>query len=367
MKKKKIKVVHYLPSMINGGIESMLLNYCTKLCDTFDFVFIINGTFEDKCYGKFKRISSKIYQVPYWKHNFFKHNRILFDILKKEKPMIFHVHFGIANFLACFIAQLSGIKIRISHCHTYKPSKNLKEKVFTFLSKLFATNNVACGKGAAEFLVGKKQIDSVKVLYNAIDLKKYKYSEKKRNEIRQKYGILDKKIYGNVGRFSFQKNQLFLIDIFEEIYRRDNESYFFIIGGNDNEYDQVISKLNSSTIKDNCIILKDINNVYDYYSAFDVLLLPSLYEGFAVTVVEAQASSLPCILSPTITKEFNSNCIFFAEDLINYKKWADISMKDYKINRNSNIVDLSKFDINKSYLDMSNLYKSCLGGDKFEK
>ena len=352
------KIVHYIPALVNGGIESMLLNYYEKMNNEFEFIIVVHGNIEENCKKKFEKLGSKIYNIPHWNNNIFKHNIELYKILKKEKPNIFHSHHGIYNFLPCLIALFANVKIRISHCHAYFPKKNKKEKIFSNLSSLFATNNAACGIEAAKYLTSSDKVKKgkVKIIYNAVDLEKFKYNENIRNKIRKELKWENNYVYGNVGRFSLQKNQLFLIDIYEEIFKYDKNARFLIIGGDGEEYINVLDKLKKSSIRKYCIVLKNISNVNDYYSVMDCLILPSLFEGFAVTVVESQASNLPCILSPTITKELKSPFIFYSRTLENIKDWIEAVKKIKSVNRNDNTIDLCEFNINKSYIKLKNYY-----------
>lgn len=360
------KIVHYIPALVNGGIESMLLNYYNKLNDKYKFIIIVHGDIEKSCRKKFESLGAVIYYIPHWTKNFFKHNKELYRILKNEKPSIFHTHHGIYNFLPCMIAMFSKIKIRISHCHAYFPKVNKKDKIFSLFSYFFATNYAACGKGAAEYLVSfcKNKKNNVKIIYNSIELDKFKYNETVRNKIRKKLNWENNYIYGNVGRFSLQKNQLFLIDIYEKIFQSNNNSRFIIIGGDGEEYSMILNKLNNSLIRDYCLVLKNISNVNEYYSVMDCLLLPSLFEGFAVTVIEAQASNLPCVLSPTITKEFLSTNIYYSKSLNNINDWLNIIKKIKFKDRKKVDKTLDIFNINKSCLELNIYYSNLIGGKK---
>ena len=356
------KVVQYIPALVNGGIEAMLLNYYERLNKKFKFIIIVHGEIEQNCKNKFEELGAKIYKIPHWNDNFFKHNSELYRILKNEKPHIFHSHHGIYNFIPCLVALYAGIKIRISHCHAYFPKKSSKEKLFSCLTYFFATNHAACGKGAAKYLVNAKKMQNgdVEIIYNAIDLEKFKYNRLSRKKIRNSLNWNDNLIYGNVGRFCLQKNQLFLIEIYERIFELNKKARFLIIGGNGNEYDKIVNKLNNSPIKDYCILLNNIQNVNEYYLAMDFLILPSLFEGFAVSVVESQVSNLPCILSPTITREFETNNIYYSKSLENIDDWINSLNEVKQYDRSKNLVDFSNFDINKSCKNLESYYNSLI-------
>ena len=362
--KKKIKIVHYLPNLVNGGIESMLLNYYSKLSTEFTFVVVIHNIPEEKCLKAFNDLGITVYQITHWNNNFIKHFKELYNILIIEKPEIFQTHHNLYNFIPCFIAKCAGVKKRISHCHNYLPKKNIKQKLFSFLSYVFSTNQAACGIGAATFLTNKSCVskNKVKIIYNAIPIDKYKYNPNIRNKIRNLHQWNDFYVYGNVGRFCEQKNQLFLIKIYEQIYANNPNSRFLIIGGDGPLYKAIKDKIDNSSIRNVTTILKNITNVNEYYQAMDFLLLPSLYEGVSVTLIEGLISNLPCIISDTITDEFTSKLIHYAS-IKSVDSWIS-EIQNIRNNSNRiNYIDkelLEKFDIEKLSKNLSEYYKNLL-------
>ncbi len=357
---KKIKIVHYLPNLVNGGIESMLLNYYEKLQQEFEFVIVIHEKPIDSCVKKFEKLGIKIYQIEHWIRNPKQNYKDLFKILKEEQPEIFHTHHNLNNFIPCFIAKQAGIKIRVSHCHRYFPKKTMKQKLYSLLTRWFSTDFAACGLGAAQFMTNKKWVEQgkVKIIYNAVDLEKFKYSKASRENIRKLHGWGPNDfVYGNIGRYAEQKNQLFLIDVYEKIASKSKNAKFVIIGGDGHLYSQILERVNTSKIKEKTVVLKDLENTNDYYSAMDVFLLPSLFEGFAVALIEAQAANLPCIVSNTVTKEFNSKNIIYIP-IEDSNVWANEAMQVKIIDREIEISEQLKklFDINYSYLVLRDYY-----------
>lgn len=345
--KKRIKILHYLPNLVNGGIESMLLNYYEYLKDDFSFVVVIHGTPEAGCLKRFQNCGIKVYQISHWTNGLFLHHRELKKIILEEEPDIFQTHHNLNNFIPCFTAKLAKIRIRISHCHNYLPKKNLKQKFYSFLSRIFATDLSACGLGAATFLTNSKMVsqNKVQIIYNAVDVSTFQFQPKIRNQIRKKYHWDHCIVYGNVGRFAKQKNQMFLIDLFEKISQIQKEARFLMIGGSGTEYPIIKKAIETSSISDKIVLLKDISNVCDFYQAMDCFLLPSFFEGFAVTLIEAQMSHLPCIISDTITKEFENEYIYSLPLCVS--TWVD-QIKNLKIENRDKLIDqkiLERFDI----------------------
>jgi len=360
----KKKVIHYLPNLINGGIEAMLLNYYEHMNGEFQFDIVVHKEPMQNCQKKFEKLGSKVYKITSWMENPIKNGWELYKILKKEKPDIFHTHHNLNNFIPCFVAFVAGVKVRISHNHLYVKKKNLKQKFYSFLSNLFATDNAACGIGAAITLRGEKayQKGNVKIIHNAIDISKFLYHEEVRNKIRKQYHLENNIVYGNVGRFTKQKNQLFLLDIYKEISMQDEMARFFIIGGDGPDYETITKKIVELNLQEKIILLKDITNVFEYYQAMDLFLLPSLYEGLAVSVIEAQISGLSCVVSDTVTKEFSSDTIYYVPSIDNVSLWVNkiMEIKPYKRKKKIEKVLLNQYDINVAYKDLEDFYNKLI-------
>ena len=361
---KKKKVVHYISNLINGGVEAMLLNYYDEIKDEFDFVVVIHENPAQTCVQKFEQSGIKIYQIEHWIRNPIQNFKQLYHILKKEEPDIFHTHHGVNNFIPCFAAKVAGVKVRIGHCHNYLPKKTLKQKMYSFLTRMLATDLAACGLGAGEYLTSKKMVQKgkVQIIYNAINLEKFQYHEDEREKIRRVNAWKkDETVYGNIGRFAHQKNQLFLIDVFEKIAEYDKKAKFVIIGGQGDLYSKIMNRIESSSIKEKIKVYKDLKETAAYYSAMDVFLLPSFFEGFAVVLIEAQAANLPCLLSDKITREYSSENVIYLP-IVSAEEWAKKaimlknSYRDTVIRREL----LEKFDISSSAQLMRKYYNQLI-------
>lgn len=143
----------------------------------------------------------------------------------------------------------------------------------------------------------------VEIINNAIDLDKFKYDENIRKQKREEFGIgEDTKVIGHIGRLVTVKNHLFLIDVFNEVYKK-NKNTILILAGEGPLRDTIKDKIKSLNLENNVKLLGIRKDVNELYQAFDVLVLPSLYEGLPVVGIEAQASGLSCILSDAMTRE----------------------------------------------------------------
>lgn len=137
---------------------------------------------------------------------------------------------------------------------------------------------------------------------NAICCEEYAYNEATRSKIRTQYQAEDKLVIGNVGRFSQQKNQMYLVDIFSEIRKIHKDSVLWLVGDGELR-PQIEEKIKQLGLINSVKIFGMVDNTGELYQAMDVMVMPSLFEGLPMTGVEAQACGLPCVFSDTITRE----------------------------------------------------------------
>ena len=159
--------------------------------------------------------------------------------------------------------------------------KNIVKNILRPFSKVYANKFFACTKHAGEWLFGKKIIErkELNVINNAIDLKKFEFNEKIREDLRKEFGIKkDTIVIGHIGRFMKQKNHDFLIDVFNELIKKDENSILILIGQGPllNDMKQKVRDLK---IEDKVKFIGQVTDVEKYYNIMDVFLFPSIYEG----------------------------------------------------------------------------------------
>ena len=196
------------------------------------------------------------------------------------------------------------------------------------------------------------------VVNNAINCEKYKFNEAYREEIRKEFNIEnDEYLIGNIGRFVHQKNQEYLLNIANELDKKEIKYKVFIIGTGPLE-----SKLHEQRRKDNLeenvIFINPRNDVYKFYSAFDLFVLPSLYEGLPVVGIEAQCNGLSCLFSDTITKEvkINDNVKFIS--LKNLDDWKECISNKYLKREEIKYFDNNSFNIKVEAQKLKRIYIS---------
>lgn len=223
----------------------------------------------------------------------------------------------------------------------------------------------ACSANAAEHLYGKgyDQYKNFYIIPNAINAEKYQYNDIIAKKIRQENGIgEDVYLCGHVGSFTSPKNHLFLVDIFNEVLRYKHNSKLICCGAGP-LMSQVKEKAQMLGILDKIIFTGIVKNSNEYMMAMDVLIFPSLFEGFPVTVIEAEAAGLPIVMSDVITDEVNlTNCVHRVSLNKSSEEWARIVCNVFADNRekyNHTIVN-SKYNMHTSAKMIMALYEEML-------
>lgn len=311
-----IRILHVLGSRPTGGVGAFLYNYHQYIDKSkVQFDYLMFSDFKSGDYDeKVKKLGGRVYVLPALKH---KRLLLLHDLLIQffakhaSEYNIVHLHTANLAFLVLKVAKKYGIEVRIIHAHATVYSekylwKSWRNKVLWYIGKKYATNYCACSKAAGEFYYGKEAVNSglAKIVPNAIDLEKYKFNKETRDKIRKSLNIENKFVIGHIGRMSPLKNQIFLLKIFADLKRLNNNTVLLIIGDGPlrKQLEEEIIKLN---LVNSIILLGVRNDVPNFLTAMDVFVLPSLFEGLGIVVMEAQASGLKCILSDKVPVETN--------------------------------------------------------------
>ena len=298
-----MKILH-IPTggLFSDGILSCITDYMAAMDKTdLDVRILATNNAEDVAVKRVEKSGCQIVSIPYRKTNIAKYFFSLYRYLIKERIDIVHVHGSSAIMsIELIAARLSGCRIRIAHSHNNTCEHQKVDKLLRPIFNRTYTEAFACGSEAGKWLFNGCNFV---VIPNGRDIKKYEYNAQKRIDYRNKLKIPQNAlVIGHVGRFNAQKNHEFLVRIFEELYN-DNKNAYLVLVGTGEKIDEINSLVKNSTIRDNVVFTGVIDNVADYLSAFDVMLLPSLYEGLPMVVIEWQIAGLPCVVSNTVTEE----------------------------------------------------------------
>lgn len=366
MKKQPIIVAQIMGKWVGGGVEAVIMNYYRNIDRSkVQFDFICDEDSTNIPYNEIKKLGGRVIICPPYQ-KIFEYERFLIDLFKKNNYKIVHSNINALSVFPLRAAKKAEVPIRIAHSHSTTNKKewkkNLMKQALRPFSKKYATDYFACSELAGRWLFGDKTFEQGKVtiINNAIDLGKFKYDEKVRKEKRKELNINDDTlVVGHIGRFVAQKNHTFLIDIFNELHKKEKNSILLLIGQGP-LMDEIKQKVDSLGISDSVKFLGQRDDVNDLYQVFDMFLLPSLYEGLPVVGVEAQATGNLCIFSSSMTQETKilDTTIFVSLDR-NAEEWLSIILDSYrKFKKYDTTVEITKnnFNIKKETNKLENQY-----------
>lgn len=308
VKQQPIRVLNLFTIMDRGGAETMVMNYYRHIDRTkIQFDFLVHreqrGAYDDEI----EALGGRIYRLcPIYPQNFARYKRDLRGFFQAHPEYkIIHSHMSELGYFAFREAEQQGVPVRICHAHNAPNGFDAKMIVRTYLKKRmmpYLTHLFMCGETSGKWLYGEKNKSRFLMLNNAIDAVSYIYDLSKREEMRRHLGLADELVIGHVGRFNPQKNHSFLIDIFAALLKKEPNAVLLLVGGGE-DMTKIQAKAQALGVAEHVRFLGIRSDVADLMQAMDVFVFPSLYEGLPVTMVEAQAAGLPCIISDKVSPE----------------------------------------------------------------
>ena len=252
------------------------------------------------------------------------------DIIEQGNYDIVHTHMGVMGYVIMRIAKKYNVARRCMHSHIANEVTSKKSKFASFfrmmIARHYVTDKLACGQDAAIDMWGKKAVENneVFIMKNAVDTNLFKFNEEKRNQLRKKLALEDKLVLVIVGRLSSQKNYPFLFKTYKKVIEKRNDTVLLVIGRGMEETS--IKNLAKDMGLENSVRFLGVrNDVADILNACDCFLLPSLYEGLPVVLIETQANGLTAIVSDRVTTELAVTDVVeflpISEDAVEI--WAD--------------------------------------------
>lgn len=307
---KPIRIVHNIASLHFGGSQAFVMNIYRNIDRSkVQFDFIVTPEEKEGFYDEIKNLGGMIFTCPRykganhieyckWWNNFF-----------TEHPEYNVIH-GHVRSTACIylkIANEHGL-ITIAHSHSTSNGSGLSaiaKGIMQLPIRKQADFLFACSDKAGKWLFGEKAITKKNyyMIPNGVDLKRFEFDVNKRSQMRKILGIKeDMMILGHIGRLSTPKNHKFLLDVFNQYHKINSNSKLLLVG--DGElFESIKQHINQLDISNAVIMTGSKQNTEDYYQIMDIFLFPSLWEGLPVSVVEAQANGLQCLISDVITHD----------------------------------------------------------------
>lgn len=320
---KKIKVLQFPIAASKGGITQYVLKnwkYIDKSRFQFDFATMSK---ELDFAAELEKEGCRVYYIScYAEENERRFIDEFREILRKGEYDIVHLHTKQwKSFNVEKLAREAGIKKIIVHSHSTgidtidedkrKAEILLHDKMENELTEDIATDFWACSQKAAEFLFGNKiPKERIKIMNNAIELEQFRYNKMVREKTRKEFGIEDKFVVGHIGRFAYQKNHEFLIEMFAELCRKEKNAVLFLAGDGELR-DAMHKKADDLEIENKVIFAGKRDDICRLLQAMDIFCFPSRFEGLPISLIEVQAADLLCLYSNTITDEIElTNKIF---------------------------------------------------------
>ena len=329
------RILCIVTKMDAGGAETFLMKLYRGIDkEKYQFDFCVSkkekGFYDDEI----KSLGGKIHYITSKSNILFKFFKSIYKVVKEENyKYVLRTSQSSLSALELLIAKFAGAKVTVFRSSNSKTMGGLKNeivhKLFSFLPKIAADVKIAPSDLAAKFMFGNRAVNKNKVLilHNAIDYDTFAFSEEKRIKTRNDLNIKDEYVVGHIGRFTYQKNHDFLIEIFCEILKKRPDSKLLLIGDGELK-EQIIEKVKSKNIENKVLFLEIRKDIPELLSAMDVFVFPSFYEGMPNTIIEAQASGLSCVISDTITKQANITGLVKYISLDKYAEiWADTVLK----------------------------------------
>ena len=313
MKKKQkapIRVLQIIGIVCGGGVEAVIMNYYRHIDRSkIQFDFVIDGYNKSILDDEVLALGGKVYHVEPYKKNIFSYMKQIYRIVRNGHYQIVHSNMNTLSVFSLFSAWLAGAQQRILHNHStavkQEGKRSIMKQILRPFAPVFANRYAACSKLAGNWMYGKKRMiqGNITIIHNAIDLEKYTFSKSIRAKYRHELGLTDNNlVIGHVGRFMFQKNHAFLLKIFYEVKKKNQDAVLLLIG--DGELRKTTEKkVHEYGLTDSVKFLGLRKDVQALYNAMDVFVLPSWYEGLPVVSVEAQANGLRCLFSTNVTAE----------------------------------------------------------------
>lgn len=337
-----IRVLHVFGGLGTGGTESLIMNWYRNIDRTkIQFDFLVRSP-DNNYLDEIESLGGRVFFTASFPRHLIRNYKETKTILEKKEWEIIHVHGNAAMYmLPLQLAKKLGYAQRIMHSHSIKAQNRMFSLVHSVNRLRFsqlATHCLACSSTAGKWMFSNQPFE---LFRNAINVDFYRFDGNNRIKTRKVLGIENKFVIGHVGRFAAPKNHEFLLNVFANEKQKRPDSVLMLVGDGEMET-SVKDQANQLGISDSVLFMGRQSNVGALMSAMDIFVLPSLYEGLGIVLVEAQCNGLPCIVSQ---EAYNEEVKIYPE-LISVlqlssgaEAWADqiLSKSSANVDRNADL------------------------------
>lgn len=314
-----INILYTVNGVRINGMSSVLMQYITGLDKTEYRITLFTDEISPQYLKELKQNEVNIVNSTSRKKNQIAYYNELVSVIKRNNIDIIHAHGNSATLaVEMFAARNCGVTVRIAHSHNTTCIHKYFDKLLRPLFYNTYTHGIGCGIQAGKWLFGKRPHIVIK---NGIDLEHFQYDICGRNKIRNELGIDSKFVIGHVGRFTDQKNHRFIIDVFEAYLELNSEAVLILVGDGPLE-DEIRVLIKEKKLTGQVKFYGTTTDTSPIYSAMDCFVFPSKFEGVPLTLVEAQANGLPCLISDKVSNEVNLTSLIKDLPIDDAKRWA---------------------------------------------
>ena len=355
-----LRVLQCVNNMHRAGLETMLMNYYRNIDRTeVQFDFLMHRAEPSDYDDEIVALGGRIYRAPrLYPQNYPAYFRFMGEFFREHPEYkIVHSHIDAMSYLPLLAAKKANVPVRIAHSHSSGMDRDFKyplKQYYRHRLRGVATHRLACGENAGKFLFCGRDYT---VIPNAVDSLQFQYNVAARLRKREELGLSDRFVVGHVGRLTYPKNHIFLLQVFANLLQKRPESILLLVGNGEKEQ-ELQAKASDLGITSAVRFLGNRSDVNELYQAMDVFVLPSFFEGVPLVGIEAQFAGLPCLFSEGVPKEvcFAENCRFrslsdpiplWVEDILSLGANAD----------RGGTMDYSPYDIKTAAINLQNRYK----------
>lgn len=363
-----IRILMFGVSYQAGGVENFLYNYVSRLQNRDDFQIDFLSTHEKLAFeDEFRSMGCSVYSVPDAKKNPQKACRCMTSVMTRGNYDILHVNMlSAANLTPLIAGKKARIPHIIAHSHNAQIPPGLLRKILHTFNRRrlpsLADSFFACSEAAGRWLFTPEH--SFQIIHNAIDENKFRFHPEIRQKMRHRLHLEDHLVIGHVGRFQYQKNHDFLLDIFHQLTLFRPDARLLLIGAGE-LMPAIQEKAARLNLSNSVLFAGAQNNIPDWLQAMDVALLPSHFEGLPLTAVEAQASGLPLFASDAVSSEICLTSLAHRLPLtLGADEWADkilSFLSSYRREDTSGQIRAAGYSIDSEAKRLADLYHQLVG------
>lgn len=363
------KVIEYVSSLYDGGAETLVKDYALLMDkERFSVSIVVTREFPETANSRILK-EAGVSVIPIyskWNLGVKIWNKLagkkyipwrLKKILAAEKAEVLHVHLNNLEQVQAISSALNGVRVLYT-CHNlpelfFCGAREKEGDAARYLLKHNSLQLIALHDEMKKEINKMFGIDSTVVIRNGIDFKRFRDTTVTKEAMRLSLNIPeDAFVVGHVGRFAKQKNHPFLVEVFREVASKNPNAYLLMIGSGDSA--EVEEKLIEYGLQNRYQILRNRADVHEILRAMDVFVFPSLFEGLAIVLIEAQVAGLRCVISDNVPKEAIKKHEVVVLPLNDPARWAQVTLDPREKGTISG--NLEDYDMNREIKRLEKLY-----------